>query len=312
MDQNCLVGCSPFELDCAGSQYTASYKKFYYFTLECESTIEVLCVPEATMDPQIMIFTECPTVGGSEDCASCVASSDSGASPYDGMPEAIVATMGPGTFYLSVDAYGGGNCGIYDLYVTSSDCPLPVELSAFEAVSGDREVSLSWTTASELNNDHFEIQRSTNSDWTTVGTVEGTNEATGASYQFTDRAVVNGVTYTYRLVSHDINGAVHEYDNMTADATPSTPVPTEYALNQNFPNPFNPSTTITYAVKDAGFVNLKVYNLLGQEVANLVSEQLNPGNYSVSFDANNLPSGIYVYRLEVNDFSAQQKMVLLK
>ncbi|MBU1707880.1 T9SS type A sorting domain-containing protein, partial [bacterium] len=71
-------------------------------------------------------------------------------------------------------------------------------------------------------------------------------------------------------------------------------------------------TTITYALKDAGFVTLKVYNLLGQEVANLVSEQLNPGSYTANFNATNLPSGIYVYRLEVNDFTAQQKMVLLK
>jgi hypothetical protein len=254
-------------------------------------------------DNQVMVTTVCG------DTSTCVGSADN---TFGGQAEVITLTnLPPGIYYISTSVYGATGCDVCTLTI-ESDVYLPVDLTSFEAVSGDREVSLTWTTASELNNDHFEIQRSTNSDWVTVGTVEGTNEATGASYQFTDRAVVNGVTYTYRLVSHDINGAVHEYDNMTADATPSTPVPTEYALNQNFPNPFNPSTTITYAVKDAGFVNLKVYNLLGQEVANLVSEQLNPGNYSVSFDANNLPSGIYVYRLEVNDFSAQQKMVLLK
>ena len=312
LDQTCVVGCAPYELACAGAQYTASFKKFYTFTLLCETTIDVYCDPiDGVMDPQLMIFTECPTIGGSEDCASCVASSDTGSSPWDGMPEAIIATMGPGTFYLSVDCYGGGRCGTYDLTVSSSDCPLPVELSSFEAIAGNNEVALTWTTASELNNDYFEIQRSTSDDWTTVGTVEGTNEATGSSYDYTDRAVVNGVTYSYRLVSHDINGAVNEYE-MTAEATPTAPLPTEYALDQNFPNPFNPTTTINYALKDAGFVTLRVYNLLGQEVANLVSQRMEVGNYSVNFDANTLPSGIYIYRLEVNDFSAQQKMVLLK
>jgi hypothetical protein len=146
----------------------------------------------------------------------------------------------------------------------------------------------------------------------TVGRVEGSgNSQTTQNYEYVDRAVVNDVTYTYRLLSHDINGAAHEYD-MMAEATPGSPIPTEYALEQNHPNPFNPNTSISYSVKEVGFVSLKIYNLLGQEVATLVSKEMAAGRYTVAFAATDLPSGVYVYRLEVNDFTAQKKMVLLK
>ncbi|MBU1937958.1 T9SS type A sorting domain-containing protein [bacterium] len=253
-------------------------------------------------DNQVMVTTVCG------DTSTCVGSADN---TYGGQDEVITLTGLPaGIYYISTSVYGETGCNVCTLTI-ASDVYLPVDLTSFEAIAGNNEVALTWTTAAELNNDYFEVQRSTNSEWTTVGTVDGTNDANGSSYNYMDRAVVNGVAYTYRLLSHDINGAVNEY-SLTAEATPQAPLPTEYALGQNYPNPFNPTTTITYALKDAGFVTLKVYNLLGQEVANLVSQRMEIGSYSVNFDANNLPSGIYIYRLEVNDFSAQSKMVLLK
>ena len=190
---------------------------------------------------------------------------------------------------------------------------LPVELTTLEAIAGDRQVTLSWTTASEQNNAYFEVQRmSPSSDWTTVGQVDGSgNSQTAINYEYTDQAVVNGVTYTYRLLSHDINGTVHEYEQ-TAEATPEAPMPREYALDQNFPNPFNPNTSISYSLMEAGFVTLKIYNLMGQEVATLVSQRMESGRYTATFTATDLPSGIYVYRLDVNDFTATKKMVLMK
>jgi hypothetical protein len=219
--------------------------------------------------------------------------------------------VGPGTYWVSVANYG--SCGAYDLTITSSDCPLPVELTTFEAIAADRQVALRWTTASEKDNASFDVQRKTaSSDWMTIGKVNGVgNSQTPTNYAYTDRAVVNGVTYTYRLISRDINGTTHEYET-TVEATPSAPLPTEYALYQNYPNPFNPQTSIAYAVKDAGFVTLKVYNLIGQEVATLVSAKMEAGRYTANFTTTDLPSGVYVYRLEVNNFTAQKKMVLLK
>ena len=96
--------------------------------------------------------------------------------------------------------------------------------------------------------------------------------------------------------------------------------PSKFELSQNYPNPFNPSTTIKYsipAVGDANFasptnVRLTVYDALGREVATLVNQKQAPGNYSVQFNANNLPSGIYFYTLRAGDFTATKKMILMK
>lgn len=85
-----------------------------------------------------------------------------------------------------------------------------------------------------------------------------------------------------------------------------------YELSQNYPNPFNPTTSINYQIKEKGFVSLKVFDLLGKEVANLVSETQDKGRYSVVFNAINLPSGVYIYSLRVNDFVQNNKMTLLK
>lgn len=89
-------------------------------------------------------------------------------------------------------------------------------------------------------------------------------------------------------------------------------VPYQYKLEQNYPNPFNPSTRINYSIKNEGFVSLKVYNILGQQVANLVNEVKTPGNYSVNFNASDLSSGIYLYKIESNGFTQTKKMILVR
>jgi hypothetical protein len=89
-------------------------------------------------------------------------------------------------------------------------------------------------------------------------------------------------------------------------------VPDIYSLSQNYPNPFNPSTTIKYSVPQSSFVKIKVYNTIGQEIAELVNQELQIGNYEVTFDARNLPSGIYFYRIEAGNFVETKKMILLK
>lgn len=88
--------------------------------------------------------------------------------------------------------------------------------------------------------------------------------------------------------------------------------PNEYFLAQNYPNPFNPSTKISYGIQEAGVVNLKVYNILGSEVATLVNEHKPAGNFEVNFESNHLSSGIYIYRLVTNNFSETRKMILEK
>lgn len=89
-------------------------------------------------------------------------------------------------------------------------------------------------------------------------------------------------------------------------------IPTEFTLSQNYPNPFNPSTEIKFTLTKAGFASLKVFNALGQVVATLVNENLNPGGYTVRFSAPELSSGTYIYRLTVNGQTISKKMMLLK
>ena len=91
-----------------------------------------------------------------------------------------------------------------------------------------------------------------------------------------------------------------------------SPLSDSYKLNQNYPNPFNPATTIEFSLFKSGFVSLKVFDVLGQEVATLVDERKGVGNYLVTFDARDLPSGTYFYALSSGGFSEMKKMLLLR
>lgn len=86
----------------------------------------------------------------------------------------------------------------------------------------------------------------------------------------------------------------------------------DYKLYQNFPNPFNPATMISYKINQGGYVTLKVYNLVGQVVKTLVSEQQEAGTYTEQFDASALSAGIYLYKLQVNNFTSVKRMTLIK
>ena len=188
------------------------------------------------------------------------------------------------------------------------DGPLPVELLTFTATARDGEVVLTWSTASESDNDHFEIIR----DEATVANIAATNNATGSSYSWIDRDVTNGTTYAYSLVAVDINGGRQELATQNATPNANVTVITEYALYQNYPNPFNPETNITFDLLEGGLTSVKVFDLMGREVVTLVNRDLNAGRHTISFDASGLPSGVYLYKLNVNGFEAQNRMLLLK
>ncbi|MBS4035777.1 MAG: T9SS type A sorting domain-containing protein [Ignavibacterium sp.] len=89
-------------------------------------------------------------------------------------------------------------------------------------------------------------------------------------------------------------------------------LPQDYFLSQNYPNPFNPSTMINFGIKEAGSVSIKIYNILGSEIAEVVNDYFTPGTYSYSFDASELSSGIYLYKIISNDFVQTKKMILQK
>jgi hypothetical protein len=188
--------------------------------------------------------------------------------------------------------------------------PLPVELSAFNATVKENFVTLVWTTASELNNSGFEVQRKSNSgSWEKISFVEGKGTTNlGTEYSYLDYLHTYG-TYIYRLKQIDLDGSFSYSNEITVQAGLK---PDVYNLSQNYPNPFNPVTTIDYQLPMNGFVTLEVYDLLGNRIASLVNEEKASGNYSVRFDAAALSSGVYFYKLSAGNFSAVKKLTVVK
>ncbi len=160
--------------------------------------------------------------------------------------------------------------------------PLPVELSSFTAQALDQKIILRWTTATELNNNGFEIQRKVaESDFATVGFVRGEGTTTNQKqYSYIDKDLVDG-KYFYRLKQVDYNGS-YEYSNVIEVDVRSL---NEYALEQNFPNPFNPTTTIGYVLKEKSNAKLILLNAIGEEIAVLVNEEQDKGYHKVDFNA---------------------------
>ena len=173
----------------------------------------------------------------------------------------------------------------------------------------DQNVVLNWSTATETNNSGFNIERRLNNkSWETISFVSGAGTTTETKvYSYSDNGLNVG-NYTYRLKQIDFNGTSEYSPEVNVDVN----APLTFALEQNYPNPFNPSTVIKYSVAKDGFVNVSIFNLLGQKVATLVNENIKAGSYDVNFNASALSSGIYLYSIEASDFRAMKKMMLMK
>ena len=206
--------------------------------------------------------------------------------------------------------YGEGTGELAPIIVLDIEGKLPVELKSFSASVSDGFVNLSWLTATETNNRGFEIQRKANgNDFVAIGFVQGKGTTTQIqSYSFVDNNVQAG-KYQYRLKQIDLDGSY----SISSIVEVSILSPIEFSLAQNYPNPFNPSTTINFSLAKESNVNLKVFDLLGQEIISLVNNEfMNAGSYSYKFDASTLASGTYIYRLEAGDFVQTKKMTLTK
>ncbi len=193
--------------------------------------------------------------------------------------------------------------------LTIIDNVTPVELISFTVNLKDGNAILNWNTATELNNKGFEIQKNNNGKWNIIGFVDGKGTTSNASgYNFIDKNLSN-IKNLYRLKQVDFNGT-YRYSGIVELNSPNAVF--SFELNQNFPNPFNPATKISFEISDFGFVSLKVYDILGNEVANLINEEKPSGKYTVEFDAASLSSGLYLYKLQAGKYSQTKKMVLLK
>jgi hypothetical protein len=196
---------------------------------------------------------------------------------------------------------------------------LPVQVTSFTGLVIGNTVALDWKTATEVNSYMFEVERRTNAEWESIGQLPGSGTSNAPlDYVYIDslKNVSSGSIF-YRLKSVNNDGSFQYNGNvevvvsaLTAVTTPA--IPNIYALSQNYPNPFNPTTTINYQVQKAGGVSLKVYDMLGREVATLVNGEKEAGHYSAMFDAAKLSSGTYIYRLQSGAFTETKKLVLLK
>jgi hypothetical protein len=190
---------------------------------------------------------------------------------------------------------------------------LPVELRSFTAQASGNSVILNWSTATEVNNLGFEIQKKVAGEFIAIGFINGKGTTTEIqNYSFTDNDLQNG-SYTYRLKQVDLTGSFEYSYEVNVDVTG----PQYFSLNQNYPNPFNPSTRIEFNLASESKVTLKVFNLLGEEVATLLNGNLVSGKHSVDFKAQNLNSGVYIYRLDASGidgsvYSDIKKMTLIK
>jgi hypothetical protein len=199
-----------------------------------------------------------------------------------------------------------------------TDNPLPVELVGFKGEATVLGVVLQWQTASERDNAGFMLVRNGEviADYREHAALRGAGtSAVGRRYQFVDERVREGERYVYALRSVDFDGTVHDY--AVRVEVEGRRVSREYELMQNYPNPFNPVTTIRYVLPEESEVRVRVYDMLGRMVKELVGGvRQGVGVYEVRFEGSGLGSGVYVYRLEAvgsrGRYVASKKMVLMK
>lgn len=216
----------------------------------------------------------------------------------------------------SILAFATHGRGIFTL--RAQNPIVPVELSSFTSSVSGNNVKLSWATEFEENNSGFEIERksvnSNNEEWKKIGFVRGNgNSSSVKNYSYSDNNL-SADKYNYRLKQIDYNGSFKYYilANEVVIGTPSS-----FVLSQNYPNPFNPETIINFRVSKDSQVELKVYNIQGKEVMNVMNEFKPAGFYSAKLNASTLASGVYFYRIVANDgkgvqFTDTKKMQVIK
>lgn len=201
-----------------------------------------------------------------------------------------------------------------DIYAQKvfQDGVVPVELLSLRVSHYSSGVKITWITMNEVNNFGFEIERmrESNSSWEKLGFVAGNGNSNSIKiYNYFDEEVSYG-RYAYRLKQIDNDGS-YEYTNIVEI---DLGLPEKHVLIQNYPNPFNPTTKIAFVIPSGArnLVTLKVYDVLGTEVATLVNEYKEAGRYEIEFNAAYLPSGIYFYMLQSGKFSDVKKMELMR
>ncbi|MDR3668521.1 MAG: FISUMP domain-containing protein, partial [Ignavibacteriaceae bacterium] len=202
----------------------------------------------------------------------------------------------------------GGNC--VRCINDSSVSALPIELTTFTISVNSNNVTLNWNTATEINCASFEIEKSivNSNTWQKIASVQASgNSNSPKHYSYIDKNV-NAGKYSYRLKVVDLDGSSKYSNIVNAEIV----APIKFEMGQNYPNPWNPTTTIRYQVPVNILVTIKVFDALGREVATLVNEPKPAGSYEIVFNGHNLASGIYYYQMKAGNFIDTKKITLIK
>ncbi len=249
-------------------------------------------------------------IGYAAGAAGLIIKTSDGGGSWSSQPSGTSVILFGITFADALTGYAVGENGT--ILKTVSGGVIPVELTSFRAELEEREVRLSWQTATETNNSGFFVQRKVGNNWENLDFVQGYGTTSEThSYDFIDNLSdlnYRGEVY-YRLKQVDYDGA-SDYSS-TVEVT-YDPKPNDFVLDQNYPNPFNPVTSIKYSLPEGAKVKLTIYDLLGNQVQTLVDEYKAAGTYSVKFNGAELTSGIYIYRLQAGEFVSTKRMALIK
>ncbi|HLP14697.1 MAG TPA: T9SS type A sorting domain-containing protein [Bacteroidota bacterium] len=224
----------------------------------------------------------------------------------------VSGTNNTSSHYVISNALGGA--ALNEIALGASSSPLPVEMTSLEAVVKCGNVELMWSTATEMNNFGFDVERSektqgNNGQWRKIGFIEGHGTTNARQvYRYVDASVAGTVSYRLKQIDRDGNFEFSKEVEVTTAGAPMM-----FALSQNYPNPFNPTTTISFTVPVSGRATLKILNILGQEVATLFDGEAQSGIFNqVRFNASGFASGIYFSRLEYDGNVQLRHMTLVK
>jgi photosystem II stability/assembly factor-like uncharacterized protein len=248
----------------------------------------------------------------------CLKSTDTG-NTWANIMDTIFAAQNNITSMNSLIADSNGNIWIATVMglITNASITLPVELTSFTYKIANGSINLDWITQTEVNNNHFKIERKNqNASWEKAGEVMGSgNSNSPKRYSFTDKKFLTNGIYFYRLKQVDNDGRFKYSNEIEVNVSY---IPNVYSLENNFPNPFNPSTRIRYSLPFDSNVKLAVYNSLGQLVSELSNDIKQAGTYEINFSSSSLSSGVYFYSIQANsldgkkNFTSTKKMMYLK
>lgn len=225
----------------------------------------------------------------------------------------IEAGTGAYTLNTSAQPYTLSKSGINSLspFATGqNETALPVTLSSFSQTIKDNNITLFWTTASEINNSGFDVERKSNiSNWQTVASIKGKgNSNISVNYTYSDINLNTG-KYYYRLKQKDFNGNFSYFDlQNTVEIKP----PNSFSLSQNYPNPFNSETIIKFSLPENTYLSLVLYDCLGKLVKTMTNRYYQAGYHSLSLKSNEISSGIYFYQIKTSSGVLTKKLMIIK